>query len=236
MTSSTLDDAACNAGQFPNPTWFTAREQTASRGRRGRAWVAPKGNFYGTLSVIEPNPARAALRSFVASLALADALDALSNHGCEIALKWPNDVLLNGGKVAGILLEGLSGPKGLWGVAVGIGVNLAHAPEPSEVETGAIRPVALVAESGRQVSPDDLLAHLAARFAEWDARLQTLGFAPIRRAWLERAAFRGQKITVKLPHETKVGLFKDIDEAGHLILATAEGDQAIAAGDVFFGG
>ena len=68
------------------------------------------------------------------------------------------------------------------------------------------------------------------------ARLQTLGFAPIRRAWLERAAFRGQKITVKLPHETKVGLFKDIDEAGHLILATPEGDQAIAAGDVFFGG
>ena len=138
--TSTLDEARQFAGQYPKPTWFTAQRQTASRGRRGRAWIAPEGNFYGTLSLPCPDPELASLRSFVAALALYNALRALMGQGPTLALKWPNDVLLNSGKVAGILLESLNAGGQMWGVAVGIGVNLIAAPAMDQVENGRCLP------------------------------------------------------------------------------------------------
>lgn len=232
--TSTLDEARRDAGQFPNPTWFTATRQTASRGRRGRPWVAPEGNFYGTVSIPCADPEGASLRSFVAALALADALQAVMGDGPTLSLKWPNDVLLNGGKVAGILLESLTAHGRMWGVAVGIGVNLIAAPTLDQVEEGAVYPVSVKGESGADITPDALLAHLAPAFATWDAQLTTYGFEPIRTAWLARAARLGETITARLPNENITGRFDTVDKNGYLVLNTAKGPRSIAAADVFF--
>ena len=232
--SSTLDVARAEAVKFPNPTWFTAIRQTASRGRRGRPWVAPEGNFYGTLALPCPDPESASLRSFVAALALYDALQGVMGDGPSLALKWPNDVLLNGGKVAGILLETVQVQGQMWGVAVGIGVNLIAAPAMDQVETSAVYPVSVKGESGADVTPDAFLAQLAPAFAQWDAQLTTYGFAPIRNAWLERAARLGETITARLPAEEITGRFDTVDENGYLVLNTAKGPRSIAAADVFF--
>lgn len=214
--------------------WITATRQTASRGRRGRPWVAPEGNFYGT--VVQPcaKPEEAALRSFVAALALRDALYAVMSEGPKLALKWPNDVLVNSGKVAGILLESLTHKGHLMGVAVGIGVNLIAAPDSTQVEPHAVPPVSVKGESGVDVTPDTFLAHLAPAFAHWDAQLQTYGFAPIRTAWLAHAARLGETITARLPAEEVTGVFETVDENGYLVLNTAKGPRPIAAADVFF--
>ncbi|MCF2872134.1 biotin--[acetyl-CoA-carboxylase] ligase [Octadecabacter sp. G9-8] len=232
--TSTLDVARQEAGQFPNPTWFTATRQSASRGRRGRVWVAPEGNFYGTLSMPCADPESASLRSFVAALALHDALGAVMGDGPMLALKWPNDVLVNNGKVAGILLESLNHGGQMWGVAVGIGVNLIAAPAMDQVEDSAVYPVSVKGESGADVSPDTFLKNLAPAFAMYDAQLVTYGFAPIRAAWLARAAKLGETITARLPTESITGRFDTIDENGYLVLNTAKGPRSIAAADVFF--
>ena len=146
------------------PAWIMARRQTAARGRRGRAWSMPPGNFAATLVLSPTGPAdEAALRSFTAALALRSAL---ATGWCrrDYALKWPNDVLLNGGKVAGILLEGSGRGGRLDWLAVGIGVNLAAAPGADEVEQGALRPCRWPARPGQVVPPETLLDALAAGF------------------------------------------------------------------------
>ncbi len=232
--TSTLDVAREKAGQVASPTWITATRQTASRGRRGRPWVAPVGNFYGTLMVPCSDPMLASLRSFVAALALRDALDAAMGEGPKLALKWPNDVLLNSGKVAGILLESLTVQGRMWGVAVGIGVNLNASPDIAQVEERAVVPVNIKGESGADVTPDVFLKLLAPAFAKWDAQLMTFGFTPIRNAWLEDAARLGETITARLPNEEITGRFETVDENGYLILNTAKGLRSIAAADVFF--
>ena len=126
--TSTLDEARARVGEMSGPTWITATHQTAARGRRGRPWSNPAGNFAGTL--VLPNltdPASAALRSFTTALALDEALTTLTGRPEAFALKWPNDVLLNGSKLAGILLESLTERGHLTGLVIGIGVNLVTA-------------------------------------------------------------------------------------------------------------
>jgi BirA family biotin operon repressor/biotin-[acetyl-CoA-carboxylase] ligase len=231
-----MEEARKAAPLQAGATWFTAQRQTAAHGRRGRAWVAPAGNFYGTLALPASDPASASLRSFVAALALHDALRAVMGEGPDLALKWPNDVLLNNGKVAGILLESLSSNGRFWGVAVGIGVNLIAAPAMAQVEEGAAYPVSVKGESGVDVTPDAFLAQLAPAFAHWDAQLSNYGFAPVRTAWLGRAARLGDTIIARLPKSTFTGRFETVDENGYLVLNTASGLQKIAAADVYFEG
>ncbi|MCX8507888.1 MAG: biotin--[acetyl-CoA-carboxylase] ligase, partial [Rhodobacteraceae bacterium] len=139
---STNSEAARLAPGLTRPTWIMARRQTAARGRRGRVWISPAGNFAASL-LMRPSgdAAQAALRSFIAALALADSLADLSGPRAHISLKWPNDVLLNGGKVAGILLESVGQGAGLGHLVIGIGVNLVAAPPPEAVEPGAMLPV-----------------------------------------------------------------------------------------------
>ena len=230
---STLNEAARSAAQHPGPTWFTAAEQTAARGRRGRAWVAPRGNFFGTLALPLADPADAALRSFVAALALRDALATVAS-GAQLSLKWPNDVLLSGGKVAGILLESLTAQNKVRGVAIGIGVNLIAAPDPDQVEPGAVRPVSVLGETGFRVTPEAFLNALAPAYARWEATLTTHGFAPIRQAWLNDAARLGEVITARLPTEEITGTFETLDASGYLVLSTPKGRRSIAAADVYF--
>lgn len=233
--TSTLDEAQARAAELTGPTWITATRQTSPRGRRGRAWSEPEGNFAATLALpLQTTPAAAAQRSFVTALALFDTCVALSGRREAFALKWPNDVLLNGGKLAGILLETLRAGPAARGIAIGIGVNLAHAPDPGRLEVRAVRPVCLAHETGALVGPGEFLAALAPAFAHREAQMQNLGFAPIRAAWLTRAARLGDTITARLPRETITGRFDDVDEQGQLVLSTPEGQRRIAAAEVFF--
>lgn len=230
--ASTMTEAAARA---PGPAWVMARRQTAGRGRRGRAWVDPEGNLAATL-VMRPEggPAEAAQRSFVAALALSDALRALLGPGARIALKWPNDVLLNGGKVAGILLESSGQGGRLDYLCIGVGVNLAAAP--ARVEPGAVAPVSVRGETGAEIAPETLLDALAAAFARRETQRAAEGFAAIRADWLAEAAHLGQTITARTVAETVTGTFDTLAEDGALILATPRGPRRIAAADVYFGG
>ena len=183
----------------------------------------PPGDFAASLAWRPPGgPAAWGLRSFAASLALLEALEGLGVDG--LALKWPNDVLRDGGKLAGILLE--SPGDGL--VILGIGVNLV--PAARDVEAGAVPPAAL----DGAVAPGALLAALVPAFAAWEDRLVTEGFAPLRAAWLARAARLGEEVTARTMTETIRGTFRDVDAEGHLVLDTPQGARRIAAADVFF--
>jgi len=170
----------------------------------------------------------------VAALALNEALVQATGRPESFALKWPNDVLLNGGKVAGILLETAGIGSGVTHLAIGIGVNLSAAPDVAGVETGAFRPVALAGETGVAIAPEAFLDLLAAAYARFEAQFVTYGFAPIREAWLARAARLGEEITARTMRDAATGTFETIDNAGNLILNTATGRQAISAADIFF--
>lgn len=231
---STNAEAARLAGAGePGPLWILARTQTAGRGRRGRGWVSPPGNLMATL-LLRPQrpPGEAAQLSFLAALAVADLLDPELARGA-LALKWPNDVLVAGRKIAGILLESAAGAEGrLAWLAVGIGVNLAHHPQDPDLAYPA---TSLPAATGRSLAPEDALTRLAAAFAGRQALWEGQGFAPVRAAWLARAAGLGQPITVRLPGETLSGGFAGLSPDGALLLAEPGGlTRKVAAGEVFF--
>jgi BirA family biotin operon repressor/biotin-[acetyl-CoA-carboxylase] ligase len=177
---------------------------------------------------------RVALRSFAAALALRDAFVALTDLPQSFALKWPNDVLLNGGKVAGILLESSGAGQGVQHLAIGIGVNLIAAPDPSQVEPGALQPVSLLGETGLRIAPETFLDALAPAYAAWEATFVAQGFAPLRDAWLAHAARLGETITARTGTDTRQGVFDTIDASGALVLRMAQGPVAIPAAEVFF--
>jgi len=214
------------------PLWISARTQTAGRGRRGSQWVSPAGNLHATLLLTEPSPpAQAPQLSFVAALAVHDAIAACAPQlGPGLKVKWPNDLLVDKAKVAGILIEGESAP--VFAVAIGIGVNCAVHPENTDY------PAADLAGLGALVVPDALLEELAAamqaRLAQWRAGD---GFAATRADWLRRAAGLGETLQVRLPGRTLSGRFQGLDEAGQLLLEQPAGVTAVAAGEVYgFGG
>ena len=226
---STNAEALRRLPSLTHPTWILTRRQTAGRGRRGRAWTDPQGNFAATLAVRLPDPPdRLALRSFVAALALHDALQAVTGLAQGFALKWPNDVLLNGGKLSGILLES----AGNGALALGIGVNLHTAP-PAAPDM-AHPPVSLRGETGLTVAPETLLDHLAPAFGDWERRLVTYGFAPLRTAFLQRVTRLGQPIIARTLRDEINGVFDTIDDTGALVLKTAGGRVTVPAADIFF--
>ena len=232
---STMAEGARIAPSLAGPEWVLAQEQTSGHGRRGRAWASPQGNFFASLVMRPDGPsATAALRSFVAALALREAFIAATGRAEALSLKWPNDVLLNGGKVAGILLESVGAGQAVSHLIIGIGVNLVTAPGADQVEPGAVPPVSLLSETGIRVSPEAFLDLLAPAFARHEAQFSTYGFAPIRSAWLQGAARLGETITARTTSESLTGRFETIDETGNLILQTAKGRQAIPAADIFF--
>ncbi len=232
---STNAEGFRRAASLPGPTWIIAGFQTAGRGRRARPWTSPPGNFHATLVLQPQEPAeQVALRSFAAALALRDACVALTGLPDSFTLKWPNDVLLNGGKLAGILLEsaGLGTPTPV--LCIGIGVNLIAAPDASLVEPGAVPPVSLLQETGHRITPEAFLDALAPAYAAWEVAFQTEGFAPLRTAWLAHAARLGEPIRARTGTETRDGIFETVDPSGNLILRTHAGSLAITAAEVFF--
>lgn len=235
VTDSTNAHALREAPAVSGPAWFLGLEQTAGRGRRARAWSSPRGNFHGSLLLFPTErPDQVALRSFAAALALRDAFVALTGLPQAFSLKWPNDVLLNGAKVAGILLEATSAGAGVQALAIGIGVNLIAHPDQSVMEEGALPAVSLLSETGIRVTPEAFLDALAPAYAKWEAVFTAQGFAPLREAWLSQAAKIGDHIRARTGKDTFYGVFETIDSQGNLILATATGQMAIPAAEVFF--
>jgi BirA family biotin operon repressor/biotin-[acetyl-CoA-carboxylase] ligase len=235
VVTSTNDEALrlAEAGA-EDGTLVWAREQTAARGRQGRAWSSPRGNLYLSL-VLRPecDAAEAAQLGFIAALALGEAFGSVAPPMIEVTYKWPNDVLLNGRKAAGILLESRSGAGGtLDCVILGVGANVRHFPEDSAFPATSLR----FEGAPPDLSEVALLEAFSRHFLNWVNRWLDDGFAPIRRAWLNHAHALGQEIEVHLPGETLTGTFKDLDERGTLVLELPGGDlRSISAGDVHFG-
>lgn len=235
QVDSTLDEAHRVAADISGPRWILAHKQTKGRGRRGRAWVDPEGNFASALIFRPQIPLdQIALFSFVASLALYDAFAALSVPQKQLSLKWPNDLLLDGGKLAGILLESITVGRQSPHLTIGIGANLIKTPQVDALDPSALPPVSLRDQTGLEVSSLALLGELAQSFAHYERLFVSSGFAPIREIWLSRAARLGTEITARTIKQELRGVFETIDAQGNLILVTDQGPKSIAAADVFF--
>ena len=228
---STMAEAARRAPTLDRPTWIMALHQSDARGRRGTSWSHGPGNFAATY-VLKPggNPASAALRSFAAANALFETL-AMFTDRTRLGLKWPNDVLLNGGKIAGILLESTGKAGQIDWLSVGFGVNLRHAPD---IRDAAFPPVSLASEKATIPDLDELLSILASNMATQERIFSELGFAPIRESWLRQAARLGEVITARTARGETTGVFETVDEAGRLVLKSPKGLVAIPAAEVYF--
>lgn len=206
------------------PLWIVAREQSAGRGRRGRTWVSTTGSLFATLMTRAEQPVAAQL-AFAAGLAVAQTVDSYCSPG-DVTLKWPNDVLLRGAKVAGILLESLNADT----LAIGVGVNLARHPEGTEFPATSI-----AALTGFAPDTGEAMTRLAGCMAAWYEVWWMSGFAPIRAAWLQRAAGLQGWVRARLEGREMEGVFEDIDTDGALLLRDAAGARVrITAGEVFF--
>ncbi len=230
-TGSTNQDALerARAGD-PGRLWIVADHQSRGRGRVGRNWSSPVGNLHATLLLRDPCEIRLAPQlGFVAGVALARAITALVGPGRGIAIKWPNDILCNGAKLAGILVEGTSTPDGGFSTALGFGVNCTS--HPTALTYPATHLGAMVGEAG---SRDALLAVLSESVVDalalWS---RGTNFAAIRRVWLDNALPRGSWLAVALPAGRQLGKFKAVDDDGRLILETDSGCMTVQAGDVF---
>ena len=215
-------------------TLVWAHRQTVGRGRRGRKWTSERGNLYASF-LLRPDcvPLEAAQLTFVAALAVRDMLSIYMSSSDSIACKWPNDVLVKGRKISGILLESSTAGSGIveW-LVLGIGVNLRHHPD-----IGGRHPAtSLFAEGAGEVESSSALEQLALAFARRRGQWLQGGFAAIRNAWLEHAYGLGQTAHVKLESGKPVGRFIGIDDSGALRLKVSDGsERRFTAGEVTFG-
>ena len=225
---STNDEARQRALQGdPGRLWIVADEQKAGRGRLGRTWASPSGNLHASALLLDPAPiARGFEIGFVAGLALHRAVADLG--GRDFFLKWPNDLIWRGAKVAGLLAEGLTLADGRFACIVGIGVNCAVAP------TGAPYPTAALSSAlSGDAPPHEVFERLATRFAETLATWRRGdGFADIRAAWLKAAAGLGEPIRVSGGDGGREGVFEALDARGRLLLRREGRLEIIEAGDV----
>lgn len=219
---STNDWLLARADALPDGHWVIADRQTAGRGRRGRVWNDGVGNFMGSVLVRADGPVQQL--SFVAALALHDAMAETTGAAGRFALKWPNDVLLDGVKCSGILLERQGAA-----LVIGMGVNLAHHPDGTE------RPATSLAAAGLPVpQPVAFLGAISSCFDHWRLQWAGDGFALIRSAWLARAAGLGGRIVARLGSESPEGVFAGLGDDGALLLGLDDGSvRPIHAGEVF---
>lgn len=230
--SVALDHAARGDAGF---LWISARRQTAGRGRRGRAWSSDGDNLYASLLICEPSNADRDYGNLplVAAVALHDTIvRTAGDFDGRLAIKWPNDILIGGAKLAGMLLEHHALEDGRSALVIGIGVNCLADPDPRQVERQA---TSLKAE-GVPVLPSDLLETLSERMLHW-LRVWNLGagLPAVLAVWTERAVGIGKSARVRLPQEEVTGRFEEIASDGALVLRTSDGQlRRVLAGDVFF--
>jgi BirA family transcriptional regulator, biotin operon repressor / biotin---[acetyl-CoA-carboxylase] ligase len=236
-TGSTNQDAM-NAGRSGDPgmLWVTAREQKAGRGRHGRTWSSPAGNLYASLLLVDPcDLAVAPQLGFVAGLALHDAVSSVTGTVWpDLALKWPNDLLLGGAKVSGLLLEAqVVSPEKL-AIVIGFGVNVAEAPSNTHYRAAALT------EVNSTASLEALFCGLTDAFDRYFTAWRSVrasgsdAFSPVREAWLARAAALGQEVGIRIGSRRLTGVFVGLDPVGRLLLETGEGLETIDAGDLFW--
>jgi BirA family biotin operon repressor/biotin-[acetyl-CoA-carboxylase] ligase len=230
---STNEEAKRRAAEgAPAGTLIWAGEQLAGRGRRGRGWTSPPGNLYMSL-LLRPDrpPAVACQINFVAAVAVAEAVAALLPPGAALALKWPNDVLVNGAKISGILLEASAGAdRRVDWLVIGVGVNVASHPADTPYPASNLQ-----REGAGGATPATVLEGFARQFDSWHRAWQAEGFAPVRDRWLASARGLGESIEIRLDREVLQGRFSDLDESGALLLdmGTA-GRRQVTTGDLFF--
>jgi BirA family transcriptional regulator, biotin operon repressor / biotin---[acetyl-CoA-carboxylase] ligase len=215
------------------PLWIITDHQTHGRGRRARHWQSPAGNLAATGLYHWAGPLfHSAQLGFAAALAVSDTLSPFMRDPDALAIKWPNDILLNGAKIAGILLESGASPHGGHWIAVGIGINLAKAPDDLPYPATALGDHL---KKGREVpSPEAVLEPLINAFERWRLTLQNEGFAPLRTAWLSRAHGLGRPLSTSAG---EAGIFEDLSKEGALVLRQNTGRSIeISAGEVFFAG
>jgi len=202
-----------------------ARRQSAGRGSRGRSWQSPLGNLALSLLLRPTERARDVGQwALLAGLAVAEALGA--ERGGRLALKWPNDLLLDGAKLAGVLVDAEADhASGISWIVIGIGVNLAQAPTVKGRE---------IARLGGDWAPEALAWRVMERVSAWRLRRRVDGFAPIRAGWMHLAQPLGTPMTVKLPRGELQGCFAGLNEDGNLLLQTPDGSlQAVVAGEIW---
>ena len=236
MVLDTVDSTNVEArrraeAEAPDGTLIQAVTQTQGRGRRGRHWESPTGNLYMSLILRPDCSVVAGLDvTFVSAIAMCDALAAIVPPLVGVAAKWPNDILINGRKVAGILLESASGSSGkLRWLVVGVGVNIQSFPKRTEYPATSLN-----FEGAVNTGPTEVLGGFARCFKRWFDIWGNEGFAAILEAWLQRAAGLGEMIEVRLPDERFTGRFVDLDESGSLIIELESGERrSVTTGDVF---
>ncbi|MBV9538531.1 MAG: biotin--[acetyl-CoA-carboxylase] ligase [Acidisphaera sp.] len=224
-TNDELRALACDGA--PHGTVVRAAEQVAGRGRRGRTWQSAPGNLYLSVMLRSAHDARLTTQlGFVAGVAVADAVDAMLPSAVRARLKWPNDVLVQGGKIAGILVERLEAQDGAAAAIVGIGVNVDHAPSGLPYQATCLR------EHGGAEASLDTLTHavLAALDDGWTAWLRD-GFGAVRTRWRRRGPAVGDPLSVSLPDTTVLGTFADLDQDGALLLRVGDGVRRFVVGD-----
>jgi len=229
---STNDEAMRRAAEgAEDGTLVWTRQQTEGRGRRGRAWQGLPGNLFFSL-VLRPDcsPQEAAQLGFVAALALGDAIGSVAPPMIEVQFKWPNDVLLNGRKAAGILLESKILDGVMDWLVLGMGVNVESFPQDLDPPATSLR----FEGTPGDVTAVRLLEAFAPHFMSRVNRWIDDGFAPSRRDWLNHAYGLGEMVAVDLARERVEGRLKDLDEDGVLIVELPDGGtRKIAAGDVY---
>ncbi len=227
-TNDTAIAAAC--GGAPGGLVVTARRQLAGRGRHGRQWDSPEGNLYCSVLLRPDCPvAVAAQLSFVAAVALAESLAAYLPQPGRIGCKWPNDILHDGAKLAGILIESHGSAQGTadW-VVIGCGVNLTHHPADTPYPATHMR------AAGATICPGTLLGEYVRMLDIWYGRWKGEGFAPVRAAWLERACYLGEEMIARAGRQEWRGIFEGLSDDGAIRLRLADGGRRlIAAGEVF---
>lgn len=229
---STNEEARRMAAQAEKtPTWILADRQTAGRGRRGRAWASPSGNLMATLYLPKSyNPVTAGQLAFVAGLALESTVRHFVDDAVKVSVKWPNDVLVDGKKASGILLESAMQSGKLDWLAIGLGLNLSHHPDDTPYSATDLS--LYTAAPPSNIEALEILANgFDTVFRQWE----TGGFENLLRAWRLVAHGLGEPIVARLENEELRGIFLDIDEKGALLLKDESGvTHTIDAGDVFF--
>ncbi|MCA0200071.1 MAG: biotin--[acetyl-CoA-carboxylase] ligase [Proteobacteria bacterium] len=233
-TNAALKRITEQGGEVAEGLLVWAKSQTGGRGRAGRAWQSPPGNVYASFLIKAPDATRHAPEiGFVGALAVRDAILELPRHNTAppaVAFKWPNDVLIAGKKVCGMLPELATDPDGRQWIVLGIGINLIPVDVPE-----ALYPVGSLADSHVDTKPAHVLTMLGRSLSAWLDTWRTDGFGAIREAWRAYGPQSGAPLSVRLPEGPVSGTFAGLDDDGALLLETSTGRRKLVVGDVMFG-
>jgi len=212
--------------------WIVADQQTKGRGRQGRQWSSPRGNLYASLLLTSLPPAKAPELGFVGGVALINALRELLGEDPKLKIKWPNDILHDGAKLAGMLLESTQLADGSFACVMGIGVNCVSHPQTTPYKATDLAEIGTLL-ADRDIVFEKLAKHVALSLGIW---AEGRNFDAVRREWLSHAGGLGARISVAAGQGEQSGIFETIDAQGRLVLRTELETLQIHAGDVFLAG